>query len=665
MNPHRALPVTQRIAFRQARLAFILAVILGTLTSLTQIYINYQDHQSVIRETLNHLVETTKVPAAEALWHLDEDQARSVINGLFNFQNILEVRLVSTYEDVNVGRSRAIGLRPYEAWSHRFFGSAQLHSLGLSVDLDDKQREVGTLYLLVDPYHEAMAFFRNAGIILVSGIIKNCLLAGFLLLAFYRTLTGPLVDIGRFIHTYKASSTKQPRYKSRYPMHGELGILEKGLNGMLSEVERANQAREQIQSTVNELNLNLERKVKEKTLALAVATNKAVQANAAKSEFLATISHEVRTPMNAIIGLSNIALKSDDADTVQGHLESIQAAAQTLLSLFNDILDLSKIEANQLSVESIPFSVKALIADLEIIYSLKAREKRLSFDLTVDDAVPLLLVGDRFRLNQILTNLISNALKFTEKGRISVKIHPLADETLVAQPSGEPDSVYLHIEVQDTGIGIAKEKQHKLFEPFAQADMSTTRQYGGTGLGLAITKRLVELLGGTIQMDSEPGRGTLFQVIIPFARMPPHLAPSSAPDDQPPDKEELKQLQYKRVLVVEDIEINRFIVEDILQELGILTTSAVNGRDAVDKVKNQPFDLILMDLQMPVMDGYAATRIIRNEVDCQVPIIALTANATTEDKSKALTIGMTDFIVKPIDAKLLIQRMVKWIIRKR
>ena len=377
---------------------------------------------------------------------------------------------------------------------------------------------------------------------------------------------------------------------------------------------------------------------------------KAEEGTRAKSDFLARMSHEIRTPMNAIIGMTYLGLRGSIDEKDRARLEKIQTAAQNLLAIINDILDFSKVEAGKMMLEEAPFRLSAMLQSMHDLLELKAREKNLVFSYTVADNVPDMLIGDSLRLSQVCINLCTNAIKFTERGRVSlhVAVHDTQDKNLL-----------LHFTVRDTGIGMSQEEQERIFDAFSQADGSTTRKFGGTGLGLAICKLLVKLMQGELWVESSPQAGSVFHFTAMVSRADGTSVSSGA---ELPLLATDAPLTDARVLVVEDNELNREIAHEMIVGMGITPEMAKNGEEALKLCAKRQFDLILMDIQMPVMDGLEATRRIRAEIAwaTNVPIIAMTANAMAGDREKSIAAGMNAHITKPIDHEELRQSLAHW-----
>lgn len=405
-----------------------------------------------------------------------------------------------------------------------------------------------------------------------------------------------------------------------------------------------------------ETNILLQQAVEEKTAAFMAAKTAAESSSRAKSEFLSNMSHEIRTPLNGILGFADLLRKGiDHGDMVkrQKWLNVIHTSGQQLLTLINDILDLSKVEAGQMIIERLRCSPRDIVDEVASLQRPQAAQKGISLDVRLATSLPDTIETDPTRFRQLLTNLVANAIKFTDSGGVTIILRML-------ESSG---NAQIAVDIVDTGVGIPEEKLIAIFDPFVQADSSTSREFGGTGLGLTICRQIVELLGGRISVVSQPGRGSTFTCTVETGSLAGIEMLEGQSEKAPVSQEAAVRVKpwetlQGRVLLVDDSEINRLLIGSILRQTSIEVTLAENGQIAVELATRNPFDVILMDMQMPVMDGYVATSTLR-EKGLDIPIIALTANAMVEDRERAFAVGCSRYLTKPVDASVLLEALVE------
>ena len=373
------------------------------------------------------------------------------------------------------------------------------------------------------------------------------------------------------------------------------------------------------------------------------AAQTAEDAVKSKQQFLSNMSHEIRTPMNAIIGFTKVVLKTELTAKQKEYLTAIKMSGDALIVLINDILDLAKVDAGKMTFEQVPFKLASSISAMLHIFETKIQEKNLELVKEFDNRIPEVLLGDPVRLHQIILNLVSNAVKFTTKGKITASVLLLSEDA---------HQVTIEFSITDTGMGISKDKIEKIFENFQQASSSTARLFGGTGLGLAIAKQLVEQQGGRIQVISKVDEGSTFSFTL-------SLQKTSAEAEEEEGIPELDTVRKNiKILVVEDMALNQLLMKTLLDDFGFERDIAENGKIAIEKLTTKSYDIILMDLQMPEMNGFEATEYIRKTMNSNIPIIALTADVTTVDLAKCKAVGMNDYIAKPVDERILYNKIV-------
>ncbi|CAE6935682.1 sensor histidine kinase/response regulator [Ectopseudomonas oleovorans] len=765
------ISLTNRLSFKQAGLTVLVAFILGTLLSVTQVAIDYASEDASINREIRALLEISHNPAARIAYNIDAELAQELVLGLLRSPAVTRAELIDNSGLVLASVSRPRSESRYRVFSDSLFSAEREFQDPLFVS-HAPHEALGILRLEVDTYAFGSHFLRRSLLTLLTGFARSLLLSLILLVLFYFMLTKPLTGVIR------ALSERNPQDPQHRPVpcpegheRDEIGILVEVTNRQLSsiaqEIEQRRNAEDRLTQYLNELeNIVSARtaelkatnaRLSQSNRELEVARTTALNMAQARSAFLANMSHEIRTPLNGLLGMLALALDGPLSAEQRQQLGIAHDSGKVLVDLLNDILDLSKFEAGQLELESIPFDIGALAEETASLLSQNAAGT-VELTCLIDPALPAQVLGDPTRVRQIVSNLLSNALKFTRFGRV--------DLALTRCPEG------ICIRVRDTGIGISEEAQARIFQPFAQAEVGITREYGGTGLGLALTRRLCEAMHGQLSLDSKEGFGSEFRAELPLpthaqANPQPLLqgnivaltAASSGlqqmlsqwlpawglgfrrldtdasllgvdadllisdcpecllgirpaistpvllvtaygnflPHDQaqrlmpllqiarPLSRSGLIQVlrhilqsddgdvhddaQAKptrsssaRVLLVEDNPVNQMVAKGMLSKLGYQVLIAGHGAEALDVLEQESVDLVLMDCNMPVMDGYEASRRIRSNGRWpELPIVALTANALSDERERCRAAGMNDYLAKPFQREELANMLNTWL----
>ena len=655
-----------RLSYRLTRDTVLIAMVLGLILNAVQITLDYFGAQQSMDEDIQALIEISHNPASQIAYNIDVRLAEELLDGLLRHPATIDARIVDTENGTMAAASKSSPVSPYRWISDELFGASRVFSRELRVS-QLNNLPLGELVVTVDTYHYGLQFLERASYTLVSGLLKSLILAASLLGIFYLILTRPMLSVIDALSQVKASSPEKIRLPVP-PGHqrDEIGkmveIINQHLETIDSTLDQLRTAKNAMKNYSDELEQEVENRTREISdknhallqgnRALVKAKEDAMRRARARATFLASMSHEIRTPLNGVLGMLGLAVEGEQDSTKQHRLQIALSAGESLLGILNDILDISKVEAGKLNLENIPFDMHGLIEECATLHTQQARAKGVELIAETDPGFPDQFLGDPTRIRQILNNLLSNAIKFTDSGNVRITAH-YSENTLT-------------IDVTDTGIGMSKEGLRRIFSPFSQADTQTTRLYGGTGLGLTLCRQLIERMHGQIKVDSKEQQGTQFTVTLPLpvysnlgTDTPEQLTePTDLPESSSQPQRSL------RILLVEDNEVNQMVAGMLLKKMGHHADTAENGQLAIEALEQNHYDLILMDCQMPVMDGYETTRKIRKNPKWQdLPIIAVTANVMQGDRDDCFASGMNDYITKPYNRKQLSVAITRWTAR--
>ncbi|NOI57951.1 ATP-binding protein [Vibrio coralliilyticus] len=621
MNKQRQLGIDKQLVIVTLLVSLVLAFVMAGVN----FYVDYQAEQNNLDKQMLQIEDSYVASLQNSLWIEDQKQLTTQASSIFQLPAVDRLTIIDSKSTLIELGNEITGKKVINVWD-------------LTYQLGNKSFTLGQLRIETDLAPVYHALWQKFLFLLVMTLIQTLLIVFCLLWLTMKLILKPISHLSSAMADFHTSPTPNKLVMPKRLFHDEISQL----------TDKYNQCAEQLQ-------VNYQQIIKSK--------EKAEIANVKKSEFLANMSHEIRTPMNGIVGVAELLKETKPNEVQRNYVDILLTSSHTLLDIINDILDFSKIEAGHFELDPTKFDLKSLIQQQANEYSIRAKQQELFFDCNIDPAVPQEIEADSVRLKQVINNLIGNALKFTHRGYVELNIKLLENET----------GNLLQFEVKDTGIGIAKDKLDSIFDKFQQADGSTARQYGGTGLGLAISQKIVELMGGKLQVTSEVDLGSSFYFSIPIdtpstaiggiVQSSPNLVEFPASSGTQMKKLSPKYKTGLKVLVVEDTRVNQQVIQVMLNLLGLEVDIANNGVEALEYCQQNEVDAILMDCHMPVMDGYEATQKIRQLEGwaAYVPIIAVTANVIKEDRERCFEIGMNGFLSKPVKPKEIEEALIDYV----